>query len=189
MRKTEPNRVRARYSLGLSLFRCVVRPLMLVVLSSHGTLLCAQSLNIRLVDGRNGHPMTGAGSHVNVWVGTERKEAVSIPTDRNGVARLRFTDGPSDTTIPNTSNDRGSIVVTDPVVKYDESLRINVPYAWCEPGGSNYSWLMLEHFSTKQMFQQGYVSPNACGKATASPKPGEMIIFVRPLTWLERLKE
>jgi hypothetical protein len=63
-----------------------------------------------------------SNSYVNVWVGTKRKEAMVIPTDKDGIARLRLTD-------------------------------------------------------------------NDCGKATASPKPGELIIFVRPLTWWEKLKQ
>jgi hypothetical protein len=45
----------------------------------------AQTLEIKLVDGRNGRPMVGASSYVNVWVGTERKEAIAIPTDGKGV--------------------------------------------------------------------------------------------------------
>jgi hypothetical protein len=167
----------------------VTKFLVSLFLILYGTLLSAQTLEIRLVDGRNGRPMAGAASYVNVWVGTERKEAIAIPTDGNGVVQLRLTVNTGEINIPNPSKDRGSIVVTNPVVKYDESLRINVPYAWCGPGGSNYSWLMSEHFSTKQMLQQGYVSPNTCGKATASPKPGEVIIFVRPLNLWEKLKQ
>jgi hypothetical protein len=41
----------------------------------------------------------------------------------------------------------------------------------------------------KQVVQQGIVTANTCGKATASPKPGEVTIFVRPLTWWEQLKQ
>jgi len=155
----------------------------------YGALLSAQTIEIGLVDGRNGRPITGAASYVNVWVGTERKEAIVIPTDKNGVARLQLTLNTGKINIPNPSKDRGSIVVDNPVVQYNESFRINVPYAWCGPGGSNYSWLMLKDFSTKQVLEHGYVLPNTCGKATASPKPGQMILFVRPLTLWEKLKQ
>jgi hypothetical protein len=151
--------------------------------------LSAQELEIRLVDGRNGRPMVGVASHVNVWVGKERKEAIVIPTDGNGVAGLQLTLDPGKVNIPNPSNDSGSTVVADPVVEYKESFRINVPYALCGPGGSNYSWLMLQNFSTKRVLEHGYVSPNTCGKTTASPTPGQVILFVRPLTWWEKLKQ
>jgi hypothetical protein len=133
--------------------------------------------------------MAGAASYVNVWVGTQRKEAIVIPTDRNGVARLQLTLDTGKINIPNPSKDRGSIVVANPVLMYKKSFRINVPYALCASGGSNYSWLKSESFATNQIFQHGYVSPNTCGKATAPPKPGQVLLFVRPLTWWEKLKQ
>ena len=151
--------------------------------------LAAQTLEISLVDGRNGRPLVGKSSYVNVWVGTERKGAIVIPTDRDGVARLQLTDDANKINIPTNSEDVESIAIANPIVLYDESLRINVPYASCVPAGSNYSWLMLEHFSTKEILQHGYVSPNTCGEASAPLKPGKVILFVRPLTWREKLKQ
>ena len=44
------------------------------------------------------------------------------------------------------------------------------------------SWLAMTDFSTKKVLEEGIVTANTCGKATASPKPGELVIFVRPLT-------
>jgi hypothetical protein len=167
----------------------IVRLLLPILLISNGAALSAQTLEIKLVDGRNGRPMVGSASYVNVWVGPERKEAIAIPTDRNGVARLKLTLDTREVNIPNFSGNRGSIVVDNPIVHYDETLRINARFALCGSGGSNYSWLMSEHFSTKQVLQQGYVSPNTCGKATASSKPGQVILFVRPLSWWEKLKQ
>lgn len=163
--------------------------LMSLFLILYGASLSAQTLEITLVDGRNGRPMVGASSYVNVWVGTERKEAIAIPIDGNGVARLQLTLNTGEINIPNSSEDRGSIVVDHPVVNYNESLRINAPYLLCGSGGSNYSWLRSENFSTKEILQHGYVSPNTCGKATVSPQPGQVILFVRPLTWREKLMQ
>jgi hypothetical protein len=167
----------------------IVKFLMSLFLILYGAPLSAQKLEITLVDGRNGRPMVGASSYVNVWVGTERKEAIAIPTDRNGVARLQLTLNTGEINIPNSSEDRGSIVVDHPVVNYNESLRINAPYVLCGSGGSNRSWLRSENFSTKEILQHGYISPNTCGKATVSPQPGQVILFVRPLTWWEKLKQ
>jgi len=155
----------------------------------YGTPLYAQELYIRLIDGRNGRPVAWADSYVNVWVGTERKEAITIPTDGNGVAQLQLTLNTSIINIPNLSNGRGSIVATNPVVEYDESFRINVPYVLCGSRESKYTWLMSQNFSTKQVLAHGYVSPNTCGKVTASPKPGQVTLFVRPLNWWEKLKQ
>jgi hypothetical protein len=153
-----------------------------------GMSLSAQTLEITLIDGRNGRRMVGASSYVNAWVGTERKEAIAIPTDGKGVARLQLTLEPGEANIPNSKNN-GSIVVEHPIVKYDESFRLNAPFVLCGSEGSKYSWLKSESFSTKEILSHGYASPNTCGKVTASPHPGQVILFVRPLTWWEKLKQ
>jgi hypothetical protein len=101
---------------------------------------------------------------------------------------LQLTLNASEVNIPNSQNS-GSIVVDLPIVKYDESFRINIPYVLCGSGRSNYSWLGLENFSTKEILHHGYASPNTCGKITVSPQPGQVVLFVRPLTWWEKLKQ
>ena len=63
--------------------------LVTVLLTMPAMSLAAQTLEIKLVDGRNGHPMVGTSAYVNVWVGRDRKEAIAIPADDNGVARLQ----------------------------------------------------------------------------------------------------
>ena len=145
----------------------------------------AQSIRIKLVNGRTGRPMTG--THANVWVGKERKWAIVIPTDKDGVASLGLTDKEAEVNVPRVDGD-GSHVVINPVVKYDDDLGINAPSVLCQPGTPDYSWLAIRHISTKQVLGQGIVTPNACGKATASQTPGEVVIFVRPLSWWEKFK-
>ncbi len=150
--------------------------------------MSAQTIEIALVDGRNGLPIVGRSSYVNAWVGSERKEAIVIPTDAKGVARIELTLNPNQVNIPQADNS-GSIVIEHPVVKYDEALQINAPYVLCASERSNYSWLKSEEFSTRDILQRGYASPNTCGKAVASPQPGRVTLFVRPLTWWEKLKQ
>ena len=166
----------------------IVKFLMSLFLILYGASLSAQTLEITLVDGRNGRPMVGASSYVNLWIGAERKEAIAIPTDGKGVARLQLTLDTGEVNIPNSKNS-GSIVVDHPIVKYDESFRINAPYVLCESEGSTYSWLRSANFSTIEILRHGYASPNTCGKVTVSPQPGQVILFVRPLTWWEKLKQ
>ena len=154
----------------------------------HGVSLMAQALDIRLVDGRNGRPMVGKSSYVNVWVGTERKAAIVVPTDGKGFARIQLTSNTGEVNISNSTNS-GTNVVEHPIVKYDELLQINVPYALCESEKSSNMWLGLLNFSTKEIFQHGYASPNTCGTVTVSPQPGQLILFVRPLTFWEKMKQ
>ena len=168
--------------------RCVRVFLLLLFFVLPGTASSAQTIEVKLVDGRNGRPMVGASSYVNVWVGEQRKEAITIPTNEQGIARLQLTTNADEVNIPN-SRKSGSVVVEHPVVKYDESLRINAPYAWCGPAGTNYSWLRLKTLTTKDVFNHGYASSNTCGKTTVSPLPGKIVLFVRPLTLWEKLKQ
>ena len=183
MPEIEPRRA----SLPRPILRIVAQFLMLPAFIASGTLLYSQTVTIKLVNGRNGHPM--AASHVNVWVGSQRKEAIAIPTDKNGVARLRLTNNDDEVDIHNRCNGCGVFGVVNPVVKYDDSLRINVGYVLCQVHGSDYSWLAIKAISTKQLLQKGIVMPNTCGKVSASPNPGELTIFVRPLDFWEILKE
>jgi hypothetical protein len=64
--------------------------LLLINLASLGKGVQAQTILIKLVNGRNGRPM--AGTCVNAWVGNERKEAMAIRADNNGVASVRLTE-------------------------------------------------------------------------------------------------
>lgn len=162
--------------------------LVTVLLTMPAMSLAAQTLEIKLVDGRNGHPMVGTSAYVNVWVGGERKEAIAIPTDNNGAARLQLTLNRNEVNIPDSIG-HGTIVKKHPVVKYDESFRINAPYVLCGAGEANQSWLELKNFSTKEVLDHGYASGNACGKVTATPQPGQIVLFVRPLTFWEKMKQ
>lgn len=144
----------------------------------------AEAIKIRLVDGRNGHPL--ADSYVNTWVGKDRKEAMVISTDKDGFALLCFSDA-ADT--PQGSNGCGHPGSSSPTVKYDDSLRINVPFVLCQPHGGDYSWLKIMDLPTSRVLHEGVTMPNTCGKSSATAKPGEVIIFVRPLSFWEKLKE
>lgn len=170
-----------------SAFRSAVGAFTLFALGSSGARLCAQPVAIRLVNGKTGRAVSD--TCVNVWVGRERKEAMSIPTDKDGVASLRLTDNDGQVDLHADGTRCGYFGVASPVVKLSDSLRINVGFVLCQPHGTDYSWLAVSRFSTKQLLQQGIVTPNTCGKATASPKPGELIIFVRQLRWWEKVKE
>jgi hypothetical protein len=187
MPMTECSKTRVRV-LGVRLFfRRLVQFFVLLAFGSSGTVLCAQTVEITLVNGRNGRPM--AGACVNVWVGHERKAAMAIPTDENGVARLRLTDKDGEIDIHDRWKDCGDFGMINPVVKYNESLRINAGYVSCQSRTPDHSWLAVTDLSTKEVLQHGFATANTCGKATASPRPGEVILFVRSLSWWEKLKQ
>ena len=150
--------------------------------------LDAQTVEIKLLDGRNGRPMVGASSYVNVWVGGERKEAIAIPTNDSGVARLQLTFNPKEVNVP-ISTGQSTIVEKHPIVEYSESLRINAPYVLCGSEEVNHSPLEVKSFNMVEVLDHGYASGNTCGKVKASPQPGQVFLFVRPLTFSEKMKQ
>jgi len=99
------------------------------------------------------------------------KAAMAIPTGNNGVAWLRLTDKDGEIDLHNRWKGCGDDGVINPVVKYDESLRINAGYVLCQPRTPGYSWLVITDFSTKQVAQEGLVTTNTCGRATDVAEP------------------
>jgi hypothetical protein len=170
-----------------SLARCTAGLFFLFVLCSTAAALQAQTIRIKLVNGRTGRAM--AGTCVNVWVGNERKSAMAIPTDKDGVASLRLTDQDAEINTQNRWEGCGDFGVTDPVVKYATSIRVNAGYVLCQVRQPDHTWLATQSFPTKEVLESGIASANTCGKAKAVPTPGEVVLFVRPLSWWEKLKE
>lgn len=174
--------------LTIRLFRSSLQGLFLLfIFCSYGTALHAQTIRIKLVNGRTGR--SEAGTCVNVWVGNERKSALAIPTDNDGVASLRLTDKDAEIDTANQWKACGNFGVIKPVVKYASSIRINAGYVLCQVRQPDHTWLAIQSFPTNEVFQSGVVTANVCGKAKASPEPGEVVLFVRPLSWWEKLKE
>lgn len=168
-------------------FRSFVILLVLLISGSCGGALRAQNIRIKLVNGRNGRAMTRRC--VNVWVGHERKDAMAIPFDKDGFASLRLTENDAETDTGHDWKGCGLFGVMNPVVKYADSIGINTGYVLCQVRHVDYTWLAIQRFSAKEVFQSGIVTANTCGKVKASPTPGEIVIFVRPLSLWETLKE
>jgi hypothetical protein len=175
------------FSNSLVILQILVALFTLLLCSTSAGTLSAQVIKIKLVNGKNGRPI--AGACVNVWVGSERKVAMAIPTDENGVASVYLTDKAVSMNAQNSWKACGYFGVIDPVAKYEATIRINAGYVLCQPHRPDSSWLAMSDFSTDEILQRGIVSANTCGRATRSQKAGEVILFVRPLTWWEKLKQ
>jgi hypothetical protein len=145
----------------------------------------AQTIRIKLLNGRNGRPVV----HACVNVGLDHLDLghmLAIPTNEDGVAQFRFTQLDSEVNTQDHWKGCGDFGVINPVVKYSDAIGINAGYVLCETRRADYSWLAVRKFSTVEVLQHGVVTANTCGKTTASPQSGEVIIFVRPLTWWEK---
>jgi hypothetical protein len=163
----------------------------LLALALSGTAIRAQTIEVKLVNGQSGRPMADKCMYVAVVNRSNPNSgsSLSTQTDKGGAVTLHLTDEGGK--ISNVSQKLvcGVLGVINPVAKYGDTIYVRAGYVLCQLRKPDYSWLAMLDFSTKQVVQQGIATPNTCGKATASPKPGELIIFVRPLTWWEKLKQ
>ena len=140
----------------------------------------AQALRVRLVNGSNGKLITSA--YINVWVGDQRKDAVPIPIASNGQAILSLTSSQADAHVQTLSSPWQ-------VFPYAPEIRVQVGFALCQTTRQKYSWLQVTPYSTPDWVRTGIVTANTCGHAMAKPEPGVLTIFVRPLTFWEKLSE
>jgi hypothetical protein len=119
------------------------------------------TIRIKLIDGRTGHPMK------NYRVGLEDRadyRDISIPTNEFGAASLSIS--------------RDAVILTH---NTDE-------YVNC---GDEQGGLVHNDFKVSQILSHGLVQPilqpNLCRKTRGVAKPGELILFVRPWRFGEKL--
>src|SRR5690348_17065055 len=100
----------------------VVVVVVVFVLLMLSTAVHAQTIKIKLVDGHTGRPMTNTG--VNTWVGSERKQAMALPTGKEGVAWLYLTDKDA----PVNAQQENNTGADHPIVRYADTIWIVAGY-------------------------------------------------------------
>jgi len=123
------------------------------------SLVSAESIVIRVVDGRTGHAISD--EKLQLWIDSETGSAISISTDSGGVARL---DVPRSAKLILSAN-----------------LYVDCRYSK-QTGSERPSYLVSD------ILQSGVLAANTCGKLKIAPTPGELIFFVRPEHWWEGMK-
>jgi|SRR5690348_922642 len=149
----------------------------------------AQTIKIIVLNGSNGHPI--ANKCMYVWVGN-KNDPMSGPllqtqTDSNGVIVLHLSQE-QDITNRDTQLACGLTGAVGPSMRFGDTISVRTGYALCQKGIRD-SWLARSNFSTEEVLRHGVVTSNTCGKSTASPKPSEVVLYARPLTWWEKLKK
>lgn len=160
-------------------------PLVALVGLFGGLPLFAQNIQVKLVNGHNGHPVKDC---LSIWTSPkERGPAAIVRTDKDGVALLRIGTG-----MPEAS----SIVAPCKAVPTSAKLisqlgRIGLWSDWAvdcrtraEIGKSPSE---TRFYSIEEIRKRGIATSNECGKFKAEPKPGELIFYVRPPHWWEAL--
>ena len=122
-------------------------------------LVKAQQILIRVVDGRNGHPISD--EKLQLWFNSQSGSAMSISTDKQGVAKV---DAPSGAALLLSAN-----------------LYVECRY-------SKQTGPERPTYPVSDILRSGVLGANTCGKLKLSPTPGELVFFVRPEHWWEGMK-
>ena len=127
----------------------------------------AQKIAVKLVDGRNGRALKDQA--VAIWLG---EKAVGMPgqtirTNADGIALVSIP-------IQQSSFVIGGQSLVD--------CRMRVRYGKVVDEGKT-EWA----YRFADVLAHGAVGANKCGKATAQPIPGQLVLFVRPPHWWEKV--
>ncbi len=162
-----------------------------------GPLLHAQEIHIRVLNARNGKPITK--ECLNVWIGPLHGQALYAPTNNMGVAVLHIRDNEAtaNDVSPRACNVNAALGPR-PIPKGADTIEVaGGNYVACqeygkivpgEPATPNLVGELMPSYPIKKILESGVAAGNTCGKFKVEAKPGELIFFVRPPTWLEKLK-
>jgi hypothetical protein len=154
----------------------------------------AQEIHIRVLNGRNGKPITH--ECLNVSLGPWHGADLLAPTNKDGIVVLHMGGGTVSAEVPSGTRCVGGFPVRATLPQGEDRITIAGDYyVACreyrkvvpgEPVGPNTLKEVIPSYSIKKILESGVTAGNTCGKFRAEAKPGELIFFVRPLTWLER---
>jgi hypothetical protein len=117
-------------------------------------------IHIRIINGKNGRPIKN--ETLRVWTTRNHIDADLWPTDATGSVLLKV-DGNAQ-------------------IALDENLN-----ASCRtlPANQQASQFL---YSVAEILNKGIATDNTCGNVRVAAKPGELILFERPFTLLEKVK-
>jgi hypothetical protein len=150
--------------------RCLsVALLFLAVSPNIGIAQAGQKIMVKLVDGRNGRTLRDQS--VAIWLA---EKAIGMPNQsvRTNTEGIAFVLVPVQQT---------SFVIAG------ESLvdcRMHVRYG--KAAMDEAKTYTEEVYVFADVLAHGAVGANKCGKATAQPTPGQLVLFVRPPHWWEK---
>lgn len=157
-----------------------------------GPSLWAQEFHIRVLNARDGKPM--AGVCLSVYFGRWHDETdIWARTNQDGVAVLHLANN---LLVADTGCHAWKRQAYFPSGLDTVALQ-NVYHVDCQEIGRGLSasgrYVPIEArvptYSVRRILESGISASNICGKARAQAKPGELIVFARRATLLEKLRE
>jgi len=148
------HRMRAPFSVSSALF-CFA------ILFCSSTL--AQTIHLRILNGRNGHPISN--DRVLVWVDTRKESTLFYPEQVSTF----------------DSDGQGELYVGAA-----KTIQIgSMDYFDCRPYRKD---APRPAYSVAEILSSGVATANRCGRLRVEARPGEIVFFVRPFTWWEEWK-
>lgn len=146
-----------------------------------------QEIRVKFLDGRTGRPVTYEGAQLSVE-GYKNGFLSAPANNKHGIARFFYTG-------------RSIRAIWPPKTKlrYPWMGELPAPLPWdvekISVGptvAAGVCWKMGfpphdPSYPLNEILQHGAVSENRCGKARAKAKPGELILFIKPLSFWRRL--
>lgn len=153
---------------------------------SFGSVLRAQNIYVRVLDGRSGHPLTNMC--LNVSIGTWHGADLLAPTDKDGLIVLHVGGSAVSAEVPSATRCVGGFPTTATLPLGEDRITPASGGNDCHPF-HKHEVNTPPSYSIQEILQHGVVAENTCGKVKAQAKPGELIVFARPRSFLERLRE
>jgi hypothetical protein len=157
--------------------------------------LHGQEIHIRVLNAHNGKPITN--ECVNVWFGPPHGAGLIAPTNKHGVVVLHLArnEVTADSVFA-SSCDRIAVLGPKPLPKDGDTIAITSDdYVDCQewakviPGATPKENLSrAPSYPIKNILETGVVASNTCGKFKAEARPGDLIFFVRPASWWEKMR-
>lgn len=179
------NKDRSRCKILTAILTKHLRIALLVILAT----LCnssvfAQGIRIRLLNGRNGHPIKDC---LNVWTSPVQRTPFVVRTQKNGIAVVVINDR-------NASEERQIVAPCKAVPTSASIAHADTIGVWpdlevdCRPRNEiGISPTRTKFYSVDEILKIGVAVTNTCGKFKTNPVPGELIFYVRPAHWWEAL--
>jgi hypothetical protein len=152
--------------------------------------LRAQEIRVRVLNGRNGNPISK--ECLNVWTGTWRGAHMVAVTNKEGVAVLHVSDSeiqaeggcPGWPTQASRRPDADGITVSgDRYVSCQEYGKITPGEPPTDPVTT------MPSYPLKKILESGVSSSNTCGKFRTEARPGELVFYVRSRGFLEKMRQ
>lgn len=117
------------------------------------------SFRIRLLDGRNGAPVSGG--HVKLWYDEPSGPGYTVVTDAHGIALMPAPVG--------------------------EPVRLVADVTGTTDCRRSQRYTPKPAYSLNAIASAGAAAENTCGDIAVHTSPGELVLFVRPSRWYEKL--